>query len=280
MDLRFHNVADRVIVPGIVAHRADVHIAQRILAGRIVAERTVAPGEPVPIVTGKKGGTEVFQEFRIAAAAGAGQVGLVLDGVAFEQHFGGIESHADSAALLAREDVEDGIDALGIVCHLPDVASLVNGQLGDPVAGIERIGHRRGIEFQPPRRPDHHAVAVHLVGVQDDGHMRRVDVQAGQVGVAGLFEAEEIFPGQGIDLRRVDDVEMISLDPAPAGVRGRRSVEHVLGGRGQGAPQQQTDEEDVFRPHKAAKIHKIRSLAAKKPYLCGESHESEPDPDR
>ena len=43
---------------------------------------------------------------------------------------------------------------------------------------------------------------------------------------------------------------------------------------------EQTDEKDVFRPHKAAKIHKIRSLAAKKPYLCGESHESEPDPDR
>ena len=108
------------------------------------------------------------------------------------------------------------VEPFGIVGHLADVAAFVDCQLHFPVERVERCGGRRGIEFDAAGSPGDHAVAVQVVRLQDHRHVRRFDVQAGQGRCAGLFKSVQILPGEGIDLRRVDDVEVLPFELAPA----------------------------------------------------------------
>ena len=210
------------------------------------------------VIVGKEGGAVVFQEFGVAAAAGAGHVGLVLHGVAFHLR-GGRKGQGE--ALFAGQDLKGKQRTPDEVCELADMASFMDDQLGFPVERVKRPSGRRGIEFDAPRRPGYAAVAVHVVGLQDDGHAGRVDVEAGQRGFARAFESIEVFPGQRVNFAGKDHGEVIALDLAPADGRGGTARGVILGPCLRCAEQQEQKEDDGnTKPHRTAKIHKFHTL--------------------
>ena len=192
-------------------------------------------------------GVVEFQEFGIAAAAGTGQVGFVLHGVAFQQGLRRIEADAHADALLAREEHQHAVDASRVMGHLAQVAAFVGGELGLPVHRIEGFERRGRHQFDAFGRPDHGSVAVHVVRVQDHRYPFRLDAESGQVGGAVTLEGEEEFPGEGVDLAGVDDFEMLTADMVPART-GRVAARLVVLGAGRQGSQHRQGEEDEKLP--------------------------------